>query len=152
MPRIAPNVDSLLKKYDQGVTSNKVIAQADQAETMDAVKINKTWGRGGYQGQHPRVRGGQERAGHDRGGGYDRSGRARFGGRRQSSSRASGPFCPGCYYLSEQLGTTIHFRHPPGDCLRKAVTVKMFEMEDNEDFEDDAVNDDICIGKVSVPT
>ena len=29
VPRIAPNVDSLLKRYDQGVTSSKVIAQED---------------------------------------------------------------------------------------------------------------------------
>ena len=41
-----------------------------------------------------------------------------------------GPFCPGCYYLSQQLKSNIHFRHTPGDGPRKAVAVKMFQMED----------------------
>ena len=89
--------------------------------TPGSVSWTLTWGRTGYQGQHPKGRGGQECGGHDRGG------HARGG--RQSSSRTSGPFCLGCYYLSQQLGTTIHFRHPRGDCPRNAVTVKMFEMK-----------------------
>ena len=36
----------------------------------------------------------------------------------------------------------------PGDCPRKAVTVKMFEMEDMEHFEDNVIDDEMNIGKI----
>ena len=99
---------------------------------MDAstAKVSKTWGRGGFQNQSNRGRGGPT-PGPGRGRGQSARGR---GG--QSQNRGQGPFCPGCYYLSQQLGTTIHFRHTPGDCPRKAVAVKMFQMEDAEYFGD----------------
>ena len=49
--------------------------------------------------------------------------------------------------MSKQLGTTIHFQHTPGDCPRKAVTVKMFQMEDHEHFENFQDDDESDIGK-----
>ena len=137
VPRIAPNIDSLLKRYDQGVVANKVDIP-DKLETENAItpRVAKTWGRGSTQSQFSRGRSTPGR-------GNGRGSRGQSG-----SSRPSGPFCPGCYYLSQQLGTTIHFRHTPGDCPRKAVTVKMFEMEDNEHFNDEVLDDEASIGKI----
>ena len=143
VPRIAPNVESLLKRYDKAVSTNKV-------ETVDTLKLSG-FGRsssGGPSFHTSTARGlrgsgsgafGSRGAPGPRGGGRSGAGRG--------SGRQSGPFCPGCYYLSQQLGTTIHFRHAPGDCPRKAVTVKMFEMEDIEHFDDDVMDDDVIIGK-----
>ena len=131
VPRIAPNIDALLKRYDKGVTSNKV-------ETVDTLRLS-TYGRSSGS-NNTGQRGGRYASGNGRSTQRGRGGRSGL-------SRASGPFCPGCYYLSQQLGATIHFRHTPGDCPRKAVTVKMFEMEDNEHFEDDVVDDDVIVGK-----
>ena len=37
--------------------------------------------------------------------------------------------------MSQQLGTALHFNHAPGDCPRKVVTVKMFQVEDAQHFE-----------------
>ena len=51
---------------------------------------------------------------------------------RQKKER--GPFCPGCYYLGQQLQAKIHVRHLPSDCPRKSVTVNMLSMEE-EHFE-----------------
>ena len=36
------------------------------------------------------------------------------------------PFCPVCFYFSQQLGTTIHLGTLTGDCPYKATTVKLF--------------------------
>ena len=137
VPRIAPNIDSLLRRYDQGVVTAKVDA-IDKFETVDATtsRVAKTWGRGADNSQFTRGRGAPGR-------GNSRGNRGQSG-----SGQQSGPFCPGCYYLSKQLGTTIHFRHTPGDCPRKAVTVKMFEMEDKEYFDEEVIDDEVSIGKI----
>ena len=44
VPRIAPNVTSLLRRYDQGDSINKTHVQ--EISTMDALTINKTFSRG----------------------------------------------------------------------------------------------------------
>ena len=49
-------------------------------------------------------------------------------------NKNASPFCPGCYYLSKQLKATIHYQHMPGDCPRKALAIKMFQVEDGEHF------------------
>ena len=134
VPRIAPNVDSLLRRYDQGVTTHQV--ETGNLEAVEALNVSKTFGRG----SNTRGRGGYIPP-------YCGSTPLRGRGGRQGSARGGGPFCPGCYYLSQQLGSTIHFRHTPGDCPRKAVTVKMFEMEDSEHFEEDVL-DNTLIGEV----
>ena len=139
VPRISLNIDSLLTRYNQVVTSNKI--QADEA--VDMVNVSKTFNQP-PQGRVGKGRGEQPPQGRNfnRGGAQ---GRGALGG-----GRTGGPFCPGCYYLSHQLGTSIHFKHVPSDCPRKAVTVKMLEMEDLEYF-DDAAEDEECvsIGKIS---
>ena len=53
-----------------------------------------------------------------------------------NQARARGPFCPACYYLGQQLQTTIHTRHLPTDCPRKTMAVNMLKMEDDQHFEE----------------
>ena len=142
VPRIALNVDSLLCRYNKGANTHKVEAIEEDNETVDNVTVNRTWGRGNsFQPRDGKSRGQQARGGSTRG----RSSAGR--GNQAQSARGAGPFCPGCYFLSQQLGTSIHFRHVPGDCPRKAITVKMLQMEDNEHFQD--ADDDIAsVGKI----
>ena len=52
--------------------------------------------------------------------------------------RGNEAFCPGCYYLGQQLGTTIHVKHFPADCPRRATTIKLLHTEDNNLFGDDS--------------
>merc|ERR1711888_112450 len=69
-------------------------------------------------------------------------------GARVQGGRNAGPFCPSCYYLSQQLGTVMHFCHVPSVCPRKAMAVKMIQMEDDELF----VNVDeetVSVGKIT---
>ena len=127
VPRIATNIDSLLQRYEQGNLSNKINVPENESEMVDAAAVNKTWGRG----RQP-ARGAFSRDGR---GGALLSRRSGAEGRNGGQGRGgAGPFCPGCYYLSQQLKSNIHFRHTPGDCPRKAVAVKMFQMEDQAYF------------------
>ena len=146
VPRIAPNIDSLIKRYDMGSSTNTINVK-EEDETVDAssVTVSKTWGRGGFQNQPDKGRGGRTpNSGRGGRGQFTRGRGGQYQGRRQ------GPFCPGCYYLSQQLGTTIHFRHTPGDCPRKAVAVKIFKMEDAECFGEEFEEDDsVIIGKIT---
>ena len=150
VPRIALNIDSLLRRYDKGVTSNKVVVTNDTQEAVDNATINRTWATRGGSNQA----GGRSHEYTPRGGGRSTfrgghpAGRGR-GGPAQSA-RGSGLFCPGCYYLSQQLGTTLHYRHVPYDCPRKAVTVKVLQMEDSEHFEDAGeIDDTSTVGKIN---
>merc|ERR1711888_409908 len=69
-------------------------------------------------------------------------------GAQVQGGRNTGPFCPSCYYLSQQLGTVMHFRHFPSGCPRKAVAVKMLQMEDSTHFVD-ADEETMPVGKIS---
>ena len=44
VPRIALNIDSLLKRYNKGATTNQILSHHDEA--VDDATINKTWGSG----------------------------------------------------------------------------------------------------------
>ena len=148
VPRIALNIDSLLKRYNKGVTSNQI--SSHDHEVVDDATINKTWGSGSkysFQGNRDGAGRGQPSHGGPAANTGRGSGRGVGGGRGGQSRRQNGPFCPGCYYLSQQLGTTIHFRHTPADCPRKAITVKMLQMEDSEYFEDDNAEESF-VGKI----
>ena len=58
------------------------------------------------------------------------------------SAGGAGPFCPGRFYLSKKLKTTVHFRHSPGNCPRRSVTIKMLQTEDEDNFTDDFILED----------
>ena len=51
VPRIAPNIDSLLERYDQGASNNKVNVENESIEAVDTAAIKKTWGQGFYKGR-----------------------------------------------------------------------------------------------------
>merc|ERR1711888_240236 len=111
--------------------------------TVDNAKVNRTWSTGLL----PQERGpsGRGRAQFSRGGLVrGTSGR----GVQVQGAKSAGPFCPSCYYLSQQLGTMMHFRHVPSVCPRKAVAVKMLQMEDSTHFVD-ADEETVPVGKIS---
>ena len=123
VPRIAPNIDQLLTRYNAGANCQKIDAEVDDM-TMDELVINKVWNTGSRRGA--------------------RSARqqTRFNQNNPSQqSRQRGPFCPACYYLGQQLQTTIHTKHVPLDCPRKSLAVNMLKMEDQEHFEEDGKNE-----------
>ena len=89
VPRIALNVDSLLRKYNLGATTNKVSTL--DTDAVDDANINKTWGQ--EQGRSQHLRGGS-------GQGVRRGDSRGAGGGHAGQNGRSEPFCPGCYYLS----------------------------------------------------
>ena len=113
VPRIAPNIDSLLSRYNAQSACNKINVD-DTA--MDSMVVNKVWGKPpaqmfrNKQDRKPTV------------------------APNAKQTRTRGPFCPACYYLSQQLQTNLHFKHLPLDCPRKTVAVNMLKMEDCEHF------------------
>ena len=151
VPRIAINIDSLLRRYNIGATSNKVNIMEDKLRTVDEANVNRTWTRGGSGSQQVGGRG-QLRGQSSRGGGSYRGGQPAERGRTgpPRGQRVPGMFCPGCYYLSQQLGTVLHYRHTPYDCPRKTTTVKLLQMEDSEYFENGHEDEDsFYVGKIN---
>ena len=64
------------------------------------------------------------------------------GGRGGAPQEGRGPFCPICFYLSQQLKSSIHYRHSPGDCPRKSVVFKMLQTEDQDHFDKESEEED----------
>ena len=114
VPRIAPNIDSLLARYNNGGACNMVNVND---KVMDDIVINKVWGKSSRNSKKK----------------YDQESPTSAVSKQ---SRNRGPFCPACYYLSQQLQTSIHFKHLPLDFPRKTVAVNMLKMEDIEHFTD----------------
>ena len=130
VPRIAPNIDSLLQRYDaKGNVGNIHLVESDPDVK---VLVNKTWNA--KQSSYKTDRNAKSSRSWDK-------------KEDNRSARKSGPFCPGCYYLSQQLKTTLHFKHTPGDCPRKAVTLKMLQMEDDWLFNELSLEDNATEGK-----
>ena len=142
VPRIALNVDSLLTRYMTAAT-NKVEVTNIENNTVDNAKVNRTWSTGLLPKE--RDSSGRGRAQFSRGG-LVRGASGR--GVQVQNGRNAGPFCPSCYYLSQQLGTTMHFLHVPSVCPRKAMAVKMLQMEDNEHFAD-VDEEAVSVGKIT---
>ena len=142
VPRIALNIDSLLCRYTT-VATNKVEVIDMENSAVDNAEVNRTWSTGPL----PQERGslGRGRAHFSRGG-LARGTPGR--GVQVQGGKGAGPFCPSCYYLSQQLGTMMHFRHVPSVCPRKAVAVKMLQMEDSTHFVD-ADEETVPVGKIS---
>ena len=122
VPRIATNVDSLLARYANNNGCNKVDVD-DESLMMDDLCVNKVW-RNGFKPKNVQPKNKHSNI------------NPNF---KQNKER--GPFCPGCYYLGQQLQAKIHIRHLPSDCPRKSVTVNMLRMEDEEHF--------VCTGNIN---
>merc|ERR1712082_475588 len=142
VPKIATNIDSLLTRHATATTNNvKTVIMEDNA--VDNAEVNRTWSSGPpYQRRSSTGRG---RAQTSRGG-LARGTPTR--GVQSQDRKATGPFCPSCYYLGQQLDTIVHYRHVPLVCPKKAVAVKMLQMEDNEHFIDDD-EESVSVGKVT---
>ena len=140
VPRIAPNIGSLLKRYEQGASINKIEAVQDSSDKFEA-RIAKTYAKKGRNGKV------------NRGRGYNSNIHRGFNPRNIVTARGSRElFCPACFYLSQQLNTPIHFKHSVGDCPRRAVTVKLLNMEDEVNFEDDDQGGEVTVGKRYTPS
>ena len=98
VPRIAPNIDSLLSRYTS-THANRVSAAVidDNHESAESLVM------------YTRGRGGNSFRGRGRCGGYDG---ARGGGR----SNFAAPFCAGCFSMAKQLNTFLDFKHKPAEC------------------------------------
>ena len=101
VPRIALNIDSLLERYGSGtVTCNKLDAHTE-SNTVDNVAINKVSNNSSKN--------------------FRKDNRNCNNQRKSVNNHGNGPFCPGCYYLGQQLDTIIHVKHFPADCPRRSV-------------------------------
>ena len=125
----------MLARYNNGATCNKVHVEMEN-DTMDTVDINKVWSK--PNAKNLRTRPNQI---------FTAAGSSR-------QARPRGPFCPACYYLSQQLQTAIHFKHfkhLPVDCPRKSVAINMLKMEDSEHFETGGKSDYSSISLIKNP-
>ena len=114
VPRIATNVDSLLERYNSNSNNCNAINTQLEAAMVD-MTVNKI----------SNVR--------------SRSNNKTFGNfSKPKRGRGNEAFCPGCYYLGQQLGTTIHVKHFPADCPRRATTIKLLHIEDSNNFGGDS--------------
>ena len=115
VPRIAPNVDSLLKRYNTGNTVINMMHEEKDAGYLAHTTIKKVKSVVKDAPFKPKD--------------------ADVHKPTKEKTHNSNPFCPGCFYLSKQLKASIHFKHTPGDCPRKALAVKLFQVEDSEHFD-----------------
>ena len=88
VPRIAPNIDSLLSRYESSNNNTRLVTQ--QQETGDAIAatVNKTWTPTANTATRFNRRDKQFR-------------KTERGAGRNAQSRRPNIFCPGCYYLSQ---------------------------------------------------
>ena len=125
VPRIAPNIDCLLKRYSTGRSVNNL--KIGEQEVVDAnnVALNRI-----------RKKDINTSSNYKNGNFYATDDSPLSTKAQKTKKEASrGPFCPGCFYLSKQLKAPIHFKHTPGDCPRKALAIKMFQTEDSQFFD-----------------
>ena len=119
VPRIAPNIDSLLSRYSSGSTVSKISGDEvlkhseDETECHDHEHVMRIGTRGRGKGRN-------------------------FRGGRGSFQTRSQQFCAGCYALGKELNTFIHFKHSPNDCTRQGAVARLLQTGDDYPAEDDA--------------
>ena len=117
IPRIAPNIDSLLARYSS-TNVNKVSAAAiEDRDAGDDDQVRYARGRGGNS--------------------FRGRGRGHGGGR----GNFSGPFCAGCFSMAKQLNTFIDFKHKPAECPRQRA-VSRFLQTSGEEITNEAPDDE----------
>ena len=125
--RIAPCVDSLLKRYENGSSSmNSLQTTVNTIDDDSLVAFNYSRGQGSKKGLGEKE---------------DRMKKGSISRQQQKSFPSTSPalFCPSCYYLSQRTGAKINFKHQHAKCPRKTSTVKMIEYEDSELFNEGEV-------------
>jgi len=123
VPRIAPNIDSLLARYSSANVSKVSDVIFDEKTTEEDPSVRFSRGRGGGNSFYDRGRGGRGRAGARGGGGV----RGNF----------SNIFCAGCFTMAKQLGTYIDFKHRPAECPRQRAVSRFLQTGDEDVTEDD---------------
>ena len=126
VPRIAPNIDSLLSRYSAANAVSKVSLyssdhenECDEAENVRKIRFR---GRG-------------------RGGRFPRGGRGSFNKRGNNSQQ----FCAGCFSLGKELDTFIDYKHRPLECTRQEAVARLLQIDDDtneDDFNEADVNDE----------
>ena len=131
VPRIAPNIDSLLSRYAASSTVSKVTLNTANYEN-DYEETEKVW----------RIRS----RGNGRGGRSSRGGRGGLSKRGNNSQQ----YCAGCYSLGKELNTFINFKHSPFECTRQDAVTRLLQLDidDNHpsesevDFNEAELNDE----------
>ena len=116
VPRIAPNIDSLLARHTgESVSRVKYEAHDEDSHDMAGIKaVNQFRGRGG---------------------------RKEYRGRGISNySRQNDLFCPGCFSISKELKATIDFKHKPAMCPRSVAVARYMQADQEETADEDENN------------
>ena len=125
VPKIAPNIDSLLSRYSSANVSKVGADFFDETKfSNDDVDLRKVTARGRGGGGARYMRGGHGRGNYQRRG-YD-----------------SQQFCAGCFSLGKELNAFIDFKHRPSDCTRQGAVSRLLQAEEEEyTEEEDFYND-----------
>ena len=130
VPRIAPNIDSLLARYSSAnvsKVSTDTIAASKETDEGNVRRVDYSRGRG-------------------RGGGRNfRGGRGGFANQGNNSQL----FCAGCFSLGKQLNTFIHFKHKPADCTRQGAVSRLLQADGEDYAAEDAEEDFYDDGKAN---
>ena len=113
VPRIAPNIDSLLARHT-GDSVNRVEYDSHDEGSHDQPGIKAV----------KQFRG--------RGGRNENRGRG-----RSNSSRQSDLFCPGCFSISKELKASIDFKHRPSMCPRSVAVARYMQADAEENTDED---------------
>ena len=131
VPRIAPNIDSLLARYSSANVSK---VSTDTTEALGETNIDNT-------ANVRRV----DNRGRGRGGGRHFRGGGRGGFANQGNN--SQLFCAGCFSLGKQLNMFVNFKHKPTDCTRQGAVSRLLQADGEEYPEEDADEDFYDDGK-----
>ena len=132
VPKIAPNIDSLLSRYSSSSIS-KISLDTTTVDDNDAEDVSENVRRIGFRdrgrGGNRFFRGGRSRGFNKRGGSYEH-------------------FCAGCFSLGKELNTFISFKHKPSECTRQEAVARLLQFdeenypsENDVDFNDDGKNE-----------
>ena len=131
VPRIAPNIDSLLSRYSSSSVS-KISLDPITDDNNNAENVIDNVRRIGFR---DRGRGGNR---------FFRGGRSRGFNKREDSYEH---FCAGCFSLGKELNTFISFKHKPSECTRQEAVARLLlfdeenPSENDIDFNDDGKNE-----------
>ena len=120
VPRIAPNIDSLLTRYS---SANVAKVNIDTADGFNSATAEEDPDNNSVRWTNFRGRG--------RGG---KSFRGRGGNNFQGSS--SSLFCAGCFSMGKQLETFVNFKHKPAECPRQRAVARFLQASGKEEEEE----------------
>ena len=123
IPRIAPNIDSLLKRY----SSSSNVQQLEMSEEDPTVHWNQSWTRNNRGNSSSSSRGWRGRDSVPGRGGSCGGSNQNYRG-QDTGQADKGPFRPTCQHLAQKHDNKIHFKHYPNECPRN-ISVNMLDEE-----------------------